>query len=291
MGREEKKYEVLPGVAIPDLKTIISAASDFSNEGVETVNVRTTNSRVDRPRVEISVPTNEDINKLQQLGNAVAEEEERSQEESRRRMEAIKNSVVTAETMSGLRASAVERMTDEQKAEMERIAQEEAAKKAEEEAKIKAREERRLQQQKALEESLALKAAKEEEAARIAAEEKAKQEAIELERKKQERLEAKKKAQEEAAKRQAEKKSEPDDEYKAWVKAKREAAIAEAKEKEANKPKVDSTPVEKIEENEVIEEVEVQAPTTEETKVVISTDNDDPVGDADITLDDFNEFL
>ena len=39
--REEKKYEILPGVEIPDIKRIQEAASDFSISEVGDVEIRT----------------------------------------------------------------------------------------------------------------------------------------------------------------------------------------------------------------------------------------------------------
>ena len=39
--REEKKYEILPGVEIPDIKKIQEAASDFSISEVGDVEIRT----------------------------------------------------------------------------------------------------------------------------------------------------------------------------------------------------------------------------------------------------------
>lgn len=314
MARDEKKYEILPGVAIPDLKTIMSAASDFSNEGVADLNIRDPH-KVEHHKPMMEAASGEDIEKLKRLGEAVAEEEERSAAESKRRMEAIMGAVVTPESISDLRKSATERMTDEQREEMKRLEAEEAAKKAEEEAKIKAREERRMQQQKALEESLARKAAKAEEEARIEAEKKAKLEAEEKARKEQERLEAKKKAKEEAQKRAAERaneKNEPDDEYKAWVKAKREAALAEAAEKEAQKKAAEEAKKAAEESKKVAEEskTEEEAKDNEETPEVVvepaeveikdepqsnESETEDPLKnipvDGDSALDDFSEFL
>ena len=40
MNREEKKYEVLPGIKTPDIKTILDAASDFTNPGVDNVTLK-----------------------------------------------------------------------------------------------------------------------------------------------------------------------------------------------------------------------------------------------------------
>ena len=38
---EEKKYEILPGVDLPDMKTIQQAASDFSVSGVSDIKINT----------------------------------------------------------------------------------------------------------------------------------------------------------------------------------------------------------------------------------------------------------
>lgn len=304
MARVEKKYEVLPGVAIPDLKAILSAASDFSSEGVEGVELNTNHHPSVKNEPKMQAATGEDIDRLRALGEAVAEEEVRAAAESKRRMEAIKGAVETPLSLSDLRkANAEQEMSEERREEIKKIDAEQAAKAAEEEAKAKAREERRLQQQKALEESLARKAAKAEEEARILAEKQAKLDEIEKARKAQERLEAKKKAQEEAAKRAAEaKEAGPDDEYLAWVKAKREAAIAEAAEKKAleeakkaeAKPEVKEEAPAAVVETPVAETPVVETPAPEEkaeeviveaVPVIPNTNSDDS------TLDDFGEFL
>ena len=40
MEREEKKYTILPGVKTPDIKAIVGAASDFTNPGVEDLQIK-----------------------------------------------------------------------------------------------------------------------------------------------------------------------------------------------------------------------------------------------------------
>lgn len=223
---KERKYEILPGVAVPDIKSIVDAASDFSVSGVEDVAIKEHhNGNNQQNPIKVTGAAVDELNKL---GNQVAEEEEKAAEESRRVMEAIKAQAQVAD-LSELKKAAEENMTPEKREEIQREQEALAAARAEEEAKAKAREERRLQQQKALEESLARKAAEAEEKAAKEAEEAAAKAKAE----KEERI--RKQKEEAAARAEARKNEKPqqDDDYKAWVKAKREAAIAEAAEKAA----------------------------------------------------------
>ncbi len=79
--REEKKYEILPGVEIPDIKKIQEAASDFSISEVGDVDINTVNYE---PVFEVkaSSVSPEELARLQALGVKVAEDEERSKAES-----------------------------------------------------------------------------------------------------------------------------------------------------------------------------------------------------------------
>jgi len=164
MAREEKKYEVLPGTSVPDIKTILNAASDFSTPGVDNIEIKgmlKPNSPAGEA-VERGPATEEEIRRLQELGNKVSEEEERSAAESRRKMEEIKNrAVIAPESMTELRQRAVDNtvMSDEKRLEIEKAMKEQAEKEAEEEAKRKAREERRAMQKAAMEQSRAKKQA------------------------------------------------------------------------------------------------------------------------------------
>ncbi len=162
MKRERKKYEVLPGVPTPDIKTILDAASDFEKTGVEGVTVHSDRAAMMGNAHKMMQPASgPDVDELNALGMQVSIAETEAQKESKRKMQAIMDRAVSApETMDNLRETAAERMTEEEKEELARKVEEENRIKAEEEAKKKAREERRKEQQKALEESLARKAQK-----------------------------------------------------------------------------------------------------------------------------------
>ena len=75
--REEKKYEILPGVEIPDIKKIQEAASDFSISEVGDVDIKSVSYEPITSHVTPSVST-EELARLQALGVKVAEDEERS---------------------------------------------------------------------------------------------------------------------------------------------------------------------------------------------------------------------
>ncbi|MDO4422195.1 MAG: hypothetical protein Q4C15_09170 [Eubacteriales bacterium] len=178
--REEKKYEILPGVEIPDIKKIQEAASDFSISEVGDVEIRTVTLQPVAAAVTPSVSADE-LSQLQSLGVKVAEDEERSKAESRAKMDAIMNKAVQApESIGDLKASHIAQLNDEKlKKQLEDEIKEAEAQKAEEDAKNKAREERRQLQQRLLEESRE-KAAKEKEAQEKAAKEAAAKEEEEI---------------------------------------------------------------------------------------------------------------
>jgi len=166
---EERKFEVLPGVELPDLSAIKSAAADFSTSGMEDFQVKTHKHRI-MPDGKPDAATSAELAQLQQLGNEVAADEERQAAESRARMDAILSSAVSApSSLSSLRKENAGKMSDEQRQAIED--EEKAAKEAKEaeEAKIKAREERRLLQQRLLEEARE-RAAKEREEAEASSE-------------------------------------------------------------------------------------------------------------------------
>lgn len=178
--REEKKYEILPGVEIPDIKRIQEAASDFSISEVGDVEIRTVTLQPVAAAVTPSVSADE-LSQLQSLGVKVAEDEERSKAASRAKMDAIMNKAVQApESIGDLKASHIAQLNDEKrKKQLEDEMKEAEAQKAEEDAKNKAREERRQLQQRLLEESKE-KAAKEKEAKEKAAKEAAAKEEEEI---------------------------------------------------------------------------------------------------------------
>lgn len=284
MDREEKKYEVLPGVKTPDIKSILEAASDFSNPGVEDLYIKGGDFRKTlAPEASApSAPTAEDVAKLQNLGDEVAEDERRATEESRKKMEEIKKQVIAPESIKDLQKAAASKIVSEEKrVQLEKERAEKESKQAEEDAKNKAREERRLAQQKILEETQQKKAAAEAKAKREKEEEqlrKKKEELAKAEADKKAKEEADKKAKEEAeakAKAEAEKKNNqksPDDDYLAWVKAKREEASKKPEKPEAKKP--ESKP-----------SVTPAPADTNKAKKEEVKDQDSQ------TLDDFSEFL
>ena len=175
--RDEKKYEVLPGVEIPDIKKIQKAASDFSVSEVGDVDIKNT---VYEPVYEVAAPAGvsaEELARLQQLGVKVAEDEERSKAASRAKMDKIMHQAVQApESISDLKASHIAQLNEEKRKELEAVHNEALKQQAEDEAKTKAREERRQLQQRLLEEAKQ-KAAKEREEKERAKQEQAEKEA------------------------------------------------------------------------------------------------------------------
>jgi len=156
MDESERKYEILPGVKLPDFKTLKEASSDFSETGVEDIDIRNVLSTGGRP--ELKRASLEEIQKLRELGDEVAEKEERDAEESRRRMQAIMNSAVTqSASIDDLRKTAASIASEEKLAEMEQRKREEDERQAQEDEKKRMREERRAMQRKQLEDAKAKK--------------------------------------------------------------------------------------------------------------------------------------
>ncbi len=156
MDESERKYEILPGVKLPDFKTLKEASSDFSETGVEDIDIRNVLSTGDRP--ELRRASLEEIQRLRELGDEVAEKEERDAEESRRRMQAIMNSAVTqSASIDDLRKTAASIASEEKLAEMEQRKKEEDERQAQEDEKKRMREERRAMQRKQLEDAKAKK--------------------------------------------------------------------------------------------------------------------------------------
>ena len=148
---EERKYEILPGVELPDMKSINEAASDFSVSGVNDLQIKTPKP-VYTPE---GVPaTAAELAALQSLGDQVAADEARAAAESRRRMDSILSSAVQApESLADLINYNKDKMSEEAlKAAEEKIKKEEELKQAEIDRE-KAREERRQLQQRLLEEA------------------------------------------------------------------------------------------------------------------------------------------
>ena len=155
MDREEKKYEVLPGIKTPDIKSILEAASDFSNPGVENVAIKGGDIRksLAPSQTAVAAPTKEEIENLKTLGIEVGEAERRASEESKKKMDAIKKQVMAPESLSELKKVAASKpISDEKREQIDKELAEKKAVQAEEEAKNKAREERKFAQQKKIEE-------------------------------------------------------------------------------------------------------------------------------------------
>lgn len=285
--REEKKYEILPGVELPDLKTIREAASDFSVSEVGDVDIREV-TLVESTSVEAATTaavSPEELAKLKDLGDKVAEDEAKAQAESKAKMDEIKKKAVHAsESLSDLKASNMQRVIDDDKRKaIEDSLKAEQEQQAEIDAKNKAREERRLLQQRLFEEAKE-RAAKE----RAAAEDAVKKENADSE-----------KAEEKSAEEKAEVKSEEKVEEKAEAKAdeKVEAKVAEKA--------VEAVPAAKEETKEVKEESkeEPKAEIKEEPAKKITTaaevkpenfvddKREATIASADETFDDFKEFL
>lgn len=150
---DEKKYEVLPGVEIPDMKTIKDAASDYSASGVEDFAIKNFGVAPAKPGVTAPVST-EELANLQNMGDKVAADEERAAAESRKRMDSIMQSAVKQpESLNHLRRENATKMNEEERKKMEAQIEEEEKAQAEIDAKNKAREDRRRLQQQLLEEA------------------------------------------------------------------------------------------------------------------------------------------
>lgn len=253
--REEKKYEVLPGVEIPDIKKIQEAASDFSVSDVGEVELKTVALQSVARSVAAPV-SSEELSKLQQLGTKVAEEEAKSQAESRAKMDKIMQNVKAPESIRDLKESHISQVNAEKRKEIEESMKAEDKLQAEEDAKNKAREERRQLQQRLLEESR-----------EKAAKEKAEKERLEKELAEKAEAEQAEKAQAE----QASAASESAPETVAGTEAETNAETAPAQEKSsAEEPAEQAKPAEPVE------------PAVKKTAKMVS---------AAEAFDDFKEFF
>lgn len=150
---EEKKYDILPGVELPDIKSIKAAASDFSVSNVSEV-------KIDTPKVTFSSDvdsdgfTAEELAALQALGDKVAADEALAALESRKRMDQIMSTAVKApESIVDLLNYNRDKVSEERIREKEEeLRKAEELKQAEIE-KERQREERRQMQQRLLEEA------------------------------------------------------------------------------------------------------------------------------------------
>lgn len=154
MVRKSKKYDVIPGVEVPDIKSIVSAASDFSKSELDKVEIKKTVLEVSHKENISSKPSLEDISALNSLGNKVAENEEKQKLESKKKMESIKSkAVISPESIDSLSKRAQAEINDPEKLEkIQKDREERLAKMAEAKEKEKLREERRIAHKKKTEE-------------------------------------------------------------------------------------------------------------------------------------------
>ena len=151
---EERKYEVLPGVELPDMKSINEAASDFSVSGVKDIQIKTPTPVFTSEGTPADVATAAELAALQSLGDQVAADEARAAAESRKRMDQILSTAVQApESIIDLLNYNKDKISEEViKQKEEELKKEQELKKAEEERE-RAREERRQMQQRLLQEA------------------------------------------------------------------------------------------------------------------------------------------
>lgn len=285
--REEKKYEILPGVELPDFKTIKEAASDFSISDVGDVEVREVKIEPDSISASVTPSVSpEELAKLQSLGNKVAEDESRAQAESKKKMDEIKKKAVHAsESISDLKSSNMGKVTDEKRKEIEESLAAEQQQKAEEDAKAKAREERRQLQLRLYEE--AKERAAKEKAAAAEAEAKA-------ENKAENKAEDKPAAEAAADKAPVEEKSadEKPAEDAAEKQEKQPAADTAASEKPAEAVKEEPKAETKEEpKSEPAPKTETKAPEINPERFVKDDKREATIASAEETYDDFKEFL
>lgn len=296
--REEKKYEILPGVELPDFKTIKEAASDFSISDVGDVEVREVTFEPDSIAASVTPSVSpEELAKLQSLGNKVAEDEARAQAESKKKMDEIKKKAVHAsESISDLKSSNMGKVNDEKRKEIEESLAAEQQQKAEEDAKAKAREERRQLQLRLYEEAKE-RAAKEKAAAAEAetkAENKAEDKAEDKAENKAENMPAaeatadkapveEKSADEKTAEAAAEKQEKQEKQSAAETAAPEkpsEAVKEEPKAETKEEPKSEPAP-----------KTETKAPEINPERFVKDDKREATIASAEETYDDFKEFL
>lgn len=157
MEENERRYEILEGVKVPDFKTLKEASSDFAESGVEDVEIKPSVHTFDAVAESTADRVNPaEIEKLVALGSEVAESEERASAESKRKMaEIMQRAVTQSASIDDLKKSAIQHANEEKLAEIERREKEEEARIAEEEEKKRVREERRALQRKQLEDAKA----------------------------------------------------------------------------------------------------------------------------------------
>ena len=151
---EEKKYEILPGVELPDLKSIHDAASDFSVSGVNDIQIKSPKPYYSADGTPGDEATAAELAALQELGDQVAADEARAAADSRRRMDAIlATAVQQPESIIDLLNYNRDKVSEETIRQKEEELKKAAELQAALEEKERAREERRQLQQRLLEEA------------------------------------------------------------------------------------------------------------------------------------------
>ena len=118
--RDEKKYEILPGVEIPGMKKIQEAASDFSISDVGDVDIKSVSIEPVFEEHTQRPVSPEELARLQQLGIKVAEDEERAKLVSQAKMAKIMNQAVQAPSSIGdLKASHIAQLDEEKRKQLE----------------------------------------------------------------------------------------------------------------------------------------------------------------------------
>lgn len=151
---EEKKYEILPGVELPDLKSIHDAASDFSVSGVNEIQIKSPKPSYAADGSPVDSATAAELAALQELGDQVAADEARAAADSRRRMDAIlATAVQQPESIIDLLNYNRDKVSEETIRQKEEELKKAADLQAALEEKERAREERRQLQQRLLQEA------------------------------------------------------------------------------------------------------------------------------------------
>ena len=116
----KRKYEILPGVSVPDMKTLAEASENYEEVGVDGFEVKAVHRIM--PDGKPDAATAAELAQLQSLGMEVAEVENRLSEESRKRMESIMSTAVQApSTLTDLKKDAAKKATEEKKKQIEDI--------------------------------------------------------------------------------------------------------------------------------------------------------------------------
>ena len=114
----KRKYEILPGVSVPDMKTLAEASENYETVGVDDFEIKSVPRFMEDGKPDVA--TAAELAQLKALGVEVAEIETRQNEESRKRMESIMHNAVSApSTLNDLKKDAAKKMSEEKKKELE----------------------------------------------------------------------------------------------------------------------------------------------------------------------------